>query len=128
MRKKYYYLKKNDIIKDGDEVKIDGEYIQCSLTIGDCAGDYCGVPFRREIKQAPQPTKSKISKLKEYLLKGYLITPLAAWKMWSMAHNSFNRQIWELRHKHGLQIESQPTVGINGAKFNMHWIKKENLK
>ena len=60
-----------------------------------------------------------ISDLKKRLLEGETVTPLTAFREIGMAMNTFNRQIWELKHIHGMQIESIQMVE-NGKRYKAH--------
>ena len=65
--------------------------------------------------------ETKISKLKEAILDGEVLSPLDAWGRWRIAQNTFNRQIWELKKKHGLKIKSEKVIGIGKrVKFCVH--------
>lgn len=66
-------------------------------------------------------TKTKIGKLRTALLSGQVTSPLRAWKWWRMAHNTYHRCIWSLRHTEGLDIRAR-TVEDGGARYSMHWI------
>lgn len=67
---------------------------------------------------------TKISKLKQALIAGEELTPLDAWKRWGMAQNTFNRQIWELKRRHRLNIVSRK-IKCGDSQFCSQKVVKE---
>lgn len=68
-------------------------------------------------------TDTKISKLRAAILAGERLTPLDAWRRWNMAHNTFNRQLWELRHVYKMPIASK-IINYNGVRYNAHYLEQ----
>jgi hypothetical protein len=120
--KKYYYLKKGEVIKLGDQVKVfsDTNWQSVCSSIGNTMHEDDVGYFRREIKQPQQPTKTKISRLKLALLKGDSFTPVSAGKRFGIQHNTFNKFIWVLKHEHGMDICSGK---VKGKDYKKHWIE-----
>lgn len=65
--------------------------------------------------------RTKVAKLKKALQAGVVMSPLRAWNTFHMAHNTYHRCIWELRHHHGMKICSRLTA-TNGVRHSVHWL------
>lgn len=70
-------------------------------------------------------TNSKINELKQALLAGDVLTPLRAWDRWRMAHNTYHRSIWALKHNHGLPIRSMKLRDEGSdVTHSYHWLER----
>ena len=72
-------------------------------------------------------TESKISQLKQDLLRGRKMTPLLAWKWHHISMNTYHRSIWALAHKQGLPIRYGRVVRKENHN-SVHWIERKDLK
>jgi len=68
-------------------------------------------------------TETKIAKLKQALKAGDILTPERAYRRFHMAHNTYHRSIYALRHHEGLPIRAHITVERNGVRHSIHWLE-----
>ena len=67
--------------------------------------------------------KTKIGKLKAYLLAGKVTTPLLAWQRWRIQANTYHRLLNMLKTKYGYKIVSRLNCNSNtGVRYSSHYI------
>lgn len=68
-------------------------------------------------------TKTKIAALKQVIMSGEVMSPERAYHRFHMAHNTYHRSIYALRHHEGLPIRAHITVERNGVRHSIHWLE-----